>query len=78
MDASLFKNFSFTEKSKLQFRVEAFNLFNTPEFSLPYAAVDQIGSPASSGSPLVPSLSGSITSTVHASREIQLALKFTF
>jgi len=73
VDASLFKNFSFTEKSKLQFRVEAFNLFNTPEFSLPYAAVDQIGSPASSGSPLVPSLSGSITSTVHASREIQLA-----
>lgn len=78
VDASLFKNFSLTEKSKLQFRVEAFNLFNTPEFSLPYSAVDQIGSPASSGSPLVPSLSGSITSTVHASREIQLALKFTF
>ena len=78
VDASLFKNFSLTENSKLQFRVEAFNLFNTPEFALPYTAVDQTGSPASSGTPLVPSLSGSITSTVHASREIQLALKFTF
>ena len=78
VDASLFKNFSLTEKSKLQFRVEAFNLFNTPEFSLPYAAVDQTGAPASSGTPMVPSLAGSITSTVHASREIQLALKFTF
>ena len=78
MDASLFKNFSLTENSKLQFRVEAFNLFNTPEFALPYTAVDQTGSPASSGTPLVPSLSCSITSTVHASREIQLALKFTF
>ena len=59
MDASLFKNFSLTEKSELQFRVEAFNLFNTPEFSLPYAAVDQTGSPATSTTPLVPSLSGS-------------------
>jgi hypothetical protein len=78
VDASLFKNFSLTENSKLQFRVEAFNLFNTAEFALPWTAVDQTGSPASSGTPLVPSLSGSITSTVHASREIQLALKFTF
>jgi hypothetical protein len=78
VDASLFKNFSLTENSKLQFRVEAFNLFNTPEFALPWTAVDQTGSPAGSGTPLVPSLSGSITSTVHASREIQLALKFTF
>jgi hypothetical protein len=78
VDASLFKNFSFTENSKLQFRVEAFNLFNTAEFGLPYTAVDQTGSPAGSGAPLVPSLSGSITSTVHASREIQLALKFMF
>jgi len=78
LDASLFKNFSLTENSKLQFRVEAFNLFNTAEFGLPYTAVDQTGSPASSGTPLVRSLSGSITSTVHASREIQLALKFMF
>ena len=35
VDASLFKNFSLTENSKLQFRVEAFNLFNTAEFALP-------------------------------------------
>jgi hypothetical protein len=78
VDASLFKNFSLTENSKLQFRVEAFNLLNTPEFALPWTAVDQTGSPAGPGTPLVPSLSGSITSTVHASRELQLALKFTF
>jgi hypothetical protein len=78
VDASLFKNFSLTEKAKMQFRVEAFNLFNTPEFGIPYSAVDQIGAPAGGGSPMVPSLSGSITSTVHASRELQLALKFSF
>jgi hypothetical protein len=66
VDASLLKNFNFTENWKLQFRVEAFNLFNTPEFALPYAAVDQ------------PGISGMITSTVHASRELQFALKLSF
>ncbi len=72
LDASLFKNLNLTEHVKMQFRVEAFNLFNTPEFALPYAAVDQAGSPGT------PSLSGSITSTGHASRELQLALKLSF
>jgi len=72
VDASLFKNLNLTERLKMQFRAEAFNLFNTPEFALPYAAVDQAGSPGT------PSLSGSITSTVHASRELQLALKLSF
>jgi Carboxypeptidase regulatory-like domain/TonB dependent receptor len=78
VDASLFKNFNFTENWKLQFRLEAFNLFNTPEFGIPNAAVDQIGSPASSATGFVPSLAGSITNTVHASRELQLALKLSF
>lgn len=72
VDASMFKNLNFGERWKLQFRVEAFNLFNTPEFALPYAAVDQAGSPGT------PSLSGSISSTVHTSRELQLALKLSF
>lgn len=72
VDASLFKNLNLTEHVKMQFRVEAFNLFNTPEFALPDAAVDQAGSP---GTPI---LSGSITSTGHASRELQLALKLSF
>ncbi len=72
VDASLFKNLNLTEHVRMQFRAEAFNLFNTPEFALPYAAVDQPGSPGT------PSLSGSITSTVHASRELQLALKLSF
>jgi hypothetical protein len=66
VDASLFKNFNLTETWKLQFRAEAFNLFNTPEFGLPYAAVDN------------PGLSGMISSTVHASRELQFALKLSF
>ncbi len=72
VDASLFKNLSLSEHLRMQFRVEAFNLFNTPQFALPYAAVDQAGAPGT------PSLSGSITSTSHASRELQFALKLSF
>ena len=78
VDASLFKNFTFEENWKLQFRLEAFNLFNTPEFGIPNDAVDQIGSSATSAAGFVPSLAGAITSTVHASRELQLALKLSF
>jgi hypothetical protein len=78
VDASVFKNFALTEKWKLQFRAEAFNLFNTAEFGLPNAATDQTGSPATATAAFVPSLSGNITSTVHASRELQFALKLSF
>lgn len=66
VDFSVFKNFKFTESWNLQFRAEAFNLFNTPEFGLPYNGVNDIG------------LAGSISSTVHSSRQIQLALKLSF
>jgi hypothetical protein len=35
LDFSMFKNFSFTETIKLQFRAEGFNAFNTPYFGDP-------------------------------------------
>ncbi|MCC7235396.1 MAG: TonB-dependent receptor [Bryobacterales bacterium] len=65
LDWSLFKNFSITEKAKAQFRLETFNLFNTPQFDLPNAS---IGNPAA----------GRITATVGNNRQIQLALRFSF
>jgi hypothetical protein len=35
MDLSLFKNFNITERWRLQFRSEWFNLTNTPQFDRP-------------------------------------------
>ncbi len=66
VDFSLFKVFSFTERLQMEFRAEAFNLFNTPQFGVPNATVD------------IPGLSGSISSTVHDPRQIQLALRLQF
>jgi hypothetical protein len=72
-DLSLFKNFVFNESGsrRLQFRAEAFNVLNTPQFNNPNA---QIGNPAagtitSAGAPLL---------FQRTSREIQLALKLYF
>ena len=65
VDFSMFKQFRITETSKLQFRLEAFNLPNTPSFAAPNATLDT-------------STVGRITSTATAPRQIQIALKFTF
>ena len=65
MDFSVFKDFKFGETRNLQFRAEAFNLFNHPQFGTPANTVDVAG------------FSGQITSSGRA-RELQLALKLTF
>jgi hypothetical protein len=64
-DWSMFKNFDFTERFRMQFRSEFFNLFNTPQFGLPNAT---IGTPAA----------GTITSLAGNNRQVQLALRFSF
>lgn len=64
-DMSLFKDFPLHEKIKVQFRAEAFNVFNTPQFGLPSSS---IGS----------STAGVISSTVGNSRDLQVALRFEF
>ena len=64
-DASLFKEVPVRESAKFQLRVEAFNLFNTPQFGLPSAS---IGS----------SSAGVISSTVGNARQLQVGLRFQF
>jgi len=74
LDFSLFKNFSITEKTKLQFRGEAFNAFNTPYFGDPIG----IGfSTINSITPDAPRV-GEVRSLRTSMRIIQFGLKLFF
>ena len=65
-DVAILKNFRVTERHRLQFRAELFNIFNHPQFGLPGGTVDVPGGAA-------------ISSTLPDNqREIQLALKWMF
>ena len=66
LDFSLFKDFPFTERWKLEFRAESFNLFNNPQFSFP-------------DNNLQDAKFGQITSTNSGSeRHIQFSLRLMF
>ena len=65
-DTSLFKNFSFTERLRLQFRAEFFNLFNKAQFAPPGSLT--VGTPTF----------GRLNALAHDPREIQFALKLNF
>ena len=68
LDASLFKMFAFTERYRLEFRSEFFNILNHPNFSNPSASFTT----SSLGS------FGKLFSTTTDPREIQFALKLYF
>jgi hypothetical protein len=70
IDASIFKNFQMTESVRLQFRAEAFNLTNTPQF----------GQPGSNNLNFTDVTGGfsSITTTRNNQRLLQLALKLFY
>ena len=89
LDFGLFKNFQFSERMRLQFRSEFFNVANHPNFSTPnmtltanstfYPTVSSTGAlgqfPTQAGRVQGP---GAITSTVAPMRVIQFGLKFFF
>jgi len=64
-DFSLFKEFNPVERLKAQFRAEAFNVFNHPQFSSPNTTVTS-------------SSFGTITSQANSPRQIQFGLKLLF
>ena len=71
LDFALLKNFSLSERFKLQFRFETFNTFNHANFSAPNSTANT-------------ATNGRITSTINtgiannANRDIQFALKLSF
>jgi hypothetical protein len=70
-DLSAMKNFRFSERRRLEFRSEFFNILNTPQFNNPNSSI---------GSTLagVISAAGSKQTFQRTSRQIQLALKLYF
>lgn len=71
VDVSLLKTFQIKEQSRLEFRAEAFNVTNTPQFNNPNASIgfSGVGKITSAGNPQV---------YQRTSRQIQLALKLYF
>jgi hypothetical protein len=69
VDLAIAKNVALGETKSMQVRVEAFNVFNHPNFTLPNANL-----PTSSG----PSNFGIIPATVSPERQIQFALRWEF
>jgi len=71
-DFSVFKSFHVTERQRVEFRAEIFNIFNTPQFANPSG---NISAPASFGK----TLSTITTSSGFATnRQMQFALRYMF
>jgi hypothetical protein len=65
VDLSLLKNFRLAERTRLQFRVESFNIFNTPNYQVPIFQLDNANA-------------GRVNITSTEGREFQFAVKLLF
>jgi hypothetical protein len=81
MDFSIFKDFAFTERFKMQFRAEALNLANTPQFSQPDASLGDAKIPANGTIPAINGNGnfGKVTgANVGSERHVQFSLRLSF
>jgi hypothetical protein len=76
LDVSLFRNFSFSERFKGEFRVETLNLTNTPAFANPNATVGDANFGKVTGTLAGLVANQSVGGT--GPRQVQLGLKITF
>ena len=65
LDLSLFRQFPITERFRMEFRFEAFNVTNTPIWAVPVSSLEA-------------SNFGSVTHTASTPRQLQFGLKFYF
>jgi hypothetical protein len=65
VDLSVEKQTSLPRETALLFRVEAFNIFNHPQFVIPASVINASGV-------------GAITATSNSARQLQGAVRFTF
>lgn len=85
VDFSVMKNTQITEKVRVQFRAEFFNIFNTPQFAVPNSTLNGATAflPTTAGgafpTQVTPSRGpGSISSLVAPMRQMQFGLKLLF
>jgi hypothetical protein len=72
LDFTFGKNFQITEASELQFRFEAYNFFNRPNFRLPGGNMEVFDDETAANP-----TAGRIESS-NTARQIQFGLKYTF
>ena len=81
-DLSLLKSTQFTERTRLQFRAELFNILNHTNLSLPnevvYSAGPTQGTTANQTAAATFGSPGVVSATANTSRQIQLGLKLLF
>jgi hypothetical protein len=65
VDLSVLKNFRLNETTRVQFRVESFNVFNTPNYQVPVFQLDNVNA-------------GRVNITATEGREFQFAVKLLF
>jgi hypothetical protein len=75
LNMGVYKNFKLTERMALQFRAEAYNLFNHSNYYLNYGGTDsEFGSPVTVEKGFNPALNGG----TFERRNMQFALRLTF